>query len=113
MPIISINPLDKAELYAEAKAANTLHLMTILKRGLDDTLVLDTDIEANHVVDLLIYIKNRVFLQNPYWDDTKSPYDETHEDNVHEFQMGIWIKVLSELKSEMNIPFPGERTLTE
>jgi len=101
--------MDKAELLAEAKAAKLSHLMAILRRGLDDKLDLKSKEEADYIVDLLIYIKDCTFLQNPYWDDTKEPYDESHEDNVHDFQMSIWIKVLSSLKDEMGIDFPGGR----
>ncbi|MGF1461792.1 MAG: hypothetical protein ACFB2Z_01230 [Maricaulaceae bacterium] len=106
---LNIEPVFKTLLRDEALRNQFPQLIEILHRGNEGELVLRDAEEAYRISDLLIFIRQRVLLQHPYDDDETAFYNEDHEDAAHEFEMGIWVKVLSNLKTYFGVPFPGER----
>jgi hypothetical protein len=55
--------------------------------------------EAASLVDFSRFLLHRAELHFPYWDDTRVPYSQDHEDAVHEINMGIHEKLCSHIGS--------------
>lgn len=55
--------------------------------------------EAEALVDLAVIEKKKARLRFPYYDDEHPLYDENHEDNFDDIQMGIYEKTLYYVES--------------
>lgn len=109
MKTMRIHELAKAEFLAEATSSGFPQIVDILSRGPEDALVLKSSDEAVLIVDLLIYMKNRMELKYPYHDEEHPCFNPVHEDIVDNFIQTTWQKTLSTLKTEFDVLWPGER----
>ena len=105
-----INEENKAKFLLEAQTYSFPQLLEIFNRGQSDQLILNGKEEAILIVDLLIFMRNKIELQYPYHDEEHSHYSPLHDDVFSDFQMGIWYKVLSSLKTKFDVLLPRERT---
>jgi hypothetical protein len=55
--------------------------------------------EAEALVDLAVIEKKKARLRFPYYDDEHPLYDENHEDNFDDIQMGIYEKAIYYVES--------------
>ena len=99
---------SKAELLAEAKTFGFPQLVSILERGKKNALVLNAD-EAVLIVDLLIFMRSRLELQYPYFDEDNPNYNPEHDIMVDDFVGSMLQKTLSTLKADFDVLLPGER----
>jgi len=109
MKSMRIGETAKLRLLNEAKTFNFPQLIEILERGKANALLLKGVDEATLIVDLLIFMLNRIDLQYPYQDEEHPFYNPQHEDILDDFMGGMWQKTLSTLKADFGVLWPGER----
>lgn len=55
--------------------------------------------EAAHLIEFARFLVRRAELHYPYWDDSRTPYVQEHEDAFHEVNMGLHEKLVSYISS--------------
>jgi len=88
MPSIQIPYSSKSELLLRATDRKFSVINTILLRGSDSHLVIESESEARQIVSFLNYINHENELTFPYYYDDGPFYNETHQDKVNDFQFG-------------------------
>ena len=84
----------KAELLAIAQKQGYPSASITLKRGAADQLVLETQREAQEIVNIARIQVLDALLRYPYWDDSETDHVPEHEDKFQEIQMGIYEKTV-------------------
>lgn len=54
-----------------------------------------TSDEAAHLIDFARFLVRRAELHYPYWDDSRTPYLQEHEDAFQDVNMGLHEKLIS------------------
>lgn len=99
----------KKSLLEEAERFEFPQIIEILQRGKADALLLKDADEAVLMVDLLIFMRQRLELRYPYYDEEEPNYNPMHDDVIDNFVGGLWQKVLSSLKADFGVLWPSER----
>ena len=99
----------KKSLLEEAERFEFPQIIEILQRGEANALLLNGADEAVLIVDLLIFMRQRLELRYPYYDEDESHFNPMHDDLIDNFVGGLWQKVLSTLKADFGVLWPSER----
>lgn len=112
MKSMRLHEESKAELLEEANSFGFYQLVEMLQRGKANALLLDGPEEAALIVDLLIFMRQRLELQYPFFDEDDDRFNPLHEDYVSDFVSGLWQKTLSSLKADFDVLWPSERGIS-
>ena len=93
----------KKILLSMAKKNNYLQAIDILQRGNPDELILKTNDEAQAIVNVARVKLLDTLLKYPYWDEDMDNYNENHEEEFQEVQMGIYEKTVSYIMTKFDI----------
>lgn len=77
--------------------------MAIMARGRDDELVLESQQEAQIIVNIARVEMMLAALQYPFWDEDNALYQVSHELAFHDVQMGLFEKVIRYLGTEYQV----------
>lgn len=100
---ISFPEAVKNELLSIADKSGYVQVVEILRRGSSDELVFNSNEEAQAVVNVARIKLLDAQLKNPYWDDSEEEYNEDHEENFQEVQMGVFEKTVSYISQAFKI----------
>ena len=84
----------KAELKMIASSRGYPIVCEVLNRGEPDELIVNTQAEAQALVNVARIEMLNASLKYPFWNDDFPSYDEKHEDAFQDIQMGIFEKTI-------------------
>jgi len=84
----------KAQLLKVASARKFPQVQKILARGGPEELVVETQEEAQALVNVARLEVLEARLRYPFWDEDSPEYDPAHEDAFQDVQMGIFEKTV-------------------
>ncbi len=87
------NPL-KDTLRTMAQDRGWPQVLAILQRGGDEELVLQSQADAQMIINAARVEMLNAGLKYPYWDEDMPNYDAAHEDAFQDVQMGFFEKVV-------------------
>jgi len=93
----------KADLLKIASAGNFVRAKEILSRGKADELVLESEGEAQVVVNVARVEMMKTILQCPFWDEDDPRHDPTHEERFHEVVNGLFEKTVSYIGQDFEV----------
>jgi hypothetical protein len=84
----------KAQLHASASTRRFPAALAILARGGPSELVVESQTEAQTLVDIARLELLEARLKFPFWDEDLPNHDPVHEDAFHDVQMGVFEKTV-------------------
>ncbi|MBF6649999.1 hypothetical protein [Methylobacter sp. BlB1] len=67
-------------------------VIEVLNRGTEEELILNSQTEAQALIDVARIEMLNASLKYPFWDEDSAKYDRAHEDAFQEIQMGLFEK---------------------
>jgi len=93
----------KADLLKIATAENFVRAKEVLSRGKPDELVLESDDEAQVVVNVARVEMMKTMLQCPFWDEDDPRHDPAHEKRFHDVVNGLFEKTVSYIGQDFEV----------
>lgn len=101
--IITVPAGLKDDLLKIASKSDYPQVRVILARGEQNELHIHAQDEAQSLVNVARVALLDALLKYPYWDDTREPYSEEHDEAFQDVQMGFFEKVVSYIGQEYDI----------
>jgi hypothetical protein len=101
--VITFPDSVKADLLKIAAVGNFVRAKEILSRGKPDELVLESEDEAQVVVNVARVEMMKTILQCPFWDEDDPRHDPAHEELFHEVVNGLFEKTVSYIGQDFEI----------
>ncbi len=93
----------KKQLQGIAQTRQYPVVQRVLERGHDDELIVNTQAEAQALVNVARAEMLSAQLKYPYWDEDLPEYDKHHEDAFQDVQMGIFEKTVMYLSQSFEV----------
>jgi len=93
----------KADLLKIAAAGDFVRAKEILARGKPDELVLESEDEAQIVVNVARVETMKTILQCPFWDEDDPRHDSAHEERFHDVVNGLFEKTVSYIGQDFEV----------
>lgn len=93
----------KKELQGIAQKHNYPVIERVLRRGQDDELVVNSQDEAQALMNVARAEMLNAHLKYPFWDEDLPEYDKRHEEAFQDVQMGIFEKTVMYLSQSFSV----------
>ena len=93
----------KADLLKIATTGKFVRAREILSRGQQGELILESDDEAQVVVNVARVEMMKTILQCPFWDEDDPRHDPAHEERFHDVVNGLFEKTVSYIAQDFEV----------